>query len=121
VGVCDLDQKAWQVSLLRSARLEKAQNKQAAFMVAYHVRLDIYLALVGIYHHWGTSSKKVLAFCKTKLQVIFAIPQIGSKIYSNLGYNTSHKNLYLVLAFATHESIQLKMNSELSCSKLNKY
>ena len=34
MGVHDLDQKAWQVSLLRSTRLEKAQNKQVAFMVA---------------------------------------------------------------------------------------
>ena len=69
MGVRDLDQKAWEVSLLRSTRLEKAQNKQAAFMVALSCMSEyIYLALVGIYHHWGTSSKRVLAFfCKTKL------------------------------------------------------
>jgi len=66
VGVRDLDQKAWKVSLLRSTRLEKAQNKQAAFIVALSC-MNMYLALVGIYHHWGTSSKRVLAFCKTKL------------------------------------------------------
>lgn len=71
-----------------------------------------YLALVGVYHHCGTSSKRVLAFCKTRLLVVFTIPQIGSKIYSNNDYNTSHKSLFLVLAFATHESIQLKMNSK---------
>ena len=34
MGVCDLDQKAWKISLLKSTSLEKAQNKQAAFMVA---------------------------------------------------------------------------------------
>ena len=33
MGVRDLDQKTWQVSLFRSTRLEKAQNKQAAFIV----------------------------------------------------------------------------------------
>ena len=82
--------------------------------------MNMYLALVGTYHHWGTSSKRVLAFCKTKLHV-FTIPQIGSKIYFNHSYNISHKGLFLVLAFATHESIQLKMDSKLSCSKLKKY
>jgi hypothetical protein len=30
VGVRDLDQKAWKVSLLRSTKFEKAQNKQVA-------------------------------------------------------------------------------------------
>jgi hypothetical protein len=33
VGVHDLNKK-WKVSLLRSTRLEKVQNKHAAFMVA---------------------------------------------------------------------------------------
>jgi hypothetical protein len=68
VGVHDLDQKAWKVSLLRSTRLEKTQNKQATFMVAFimYECVSKYLALVGIYHYWGTSSKRVLAFCKTK-------------------------------------------------------
>ena len=69
MGVRDLDQKAWKVSLLRSTRLEKAQNKQAVFIVAFIMYECVckYLALVGIYHHWGTSSKRVLVVCKTKL------------------------------------------------------
>ena len=121
MGVHDLDQKAWKVSLLRSTGLEKLKTNKQLLWWLYHIWMDVYLALVGIYHHWGTSSKRVLAFGKTKLQVVFTIPQIGSKIYSNQGYNISHKNLWLVLAFATHESIQLKMNSKLSCSKLKKY
>ena len=114
MGVCDLDQKAWKVSLLKSTRLEKTQNKQAAFYDGFimYECVSKYLALVGIYDNWGTSSKRVLAFCKTKHEVVFTIPQIGSKIYSNHGYNISHKSLFLVLAFATHESIQLKMNSK---------
>ena len=31
-SVRDLDQKVWQVSILRSTRLDKAQNKQAGFV-----------------------------------------------------------------------------------------
>jgi hypothetical protein len=50
VGVHGLDQNAWQVSLLRSTRLEKAQNKQASFIVALSC-MNMNLALIGIYHH----------------------------------------------------------------------
>ena len=88
--------------------LKKLKTNKQLLWWLYQVWVDIYLALVGIYHHWGTSSKRVLAFCKTKLQIVFTIPQIGSKIYSNLGYNISHKGLDLVLAFATHKTIHLR-------------
>ena len=98
--------------------LKKLKTNKQLLWWLYHVWMNMYLALVGIYHHWGTSSGRVLAFCKTKLQVVFTIPHIGSKIYSNRGYNISHKSLFLVLVFATHKSIQLKMNSKVSCSKL---
>ena len=100
--------------------LKKLKTNKQLLWWLYHVWMNIYLALVGIYHHWETSSKIVLAFCKTKLKVVLSISQIGSKIYSSPYHNISHKNLYLVLAFATHRSIQLK-NSKLSCSKLKKY
>jgi len=39
-------------------------------------------------------------------------------IYSNLCYNISHKSLYLVLAFATHKSSHIKMNSNLHAQNL---
>ena len=121
VGVCDLDQKHDKFLYSDQQGLKKLKTNKQLLWWLYHVWMTMYLALVGIYHHWGASSKRVLAFCKIKLQVVFTIPQIGSKIYSNHVYNISHKNLYLVLAFATYESIQLKMNSKLSCSKLKKY
>jgi hypothetical protein len=38
-------------SLLRSTRLEKAQNKQAAFMVALSCMREYLVGLVGIHHH----------------------------------------------------------------------
>ena len=107
MGVCDLD--------------KKTQDKQTAFRVALSCMNEHVFGCGRNLSHWGTSSKRVLAFCKTKLQAIFTIPPIGSKIYSSLNYNISHKNLDLVLAFATHKSIQPKMNSKLSCSKLKKY
>jgi len=92
--------------------LKKLKTNKQLLWWLYHVWMCKYLALVGIYHHWGTCSKRVLAFCRTELQVVFTIPQIGLKIYSNHDYNTSHKSLFFILAFATHESIQLKMNSK---------
>ena len=89
VGVRDLDQKAWKVSLLRSTRLEKAKNKQAAFMVALSYMNGCLFGFGrNLYHHWGTSSKKVLAFCKTKLQVVFIIPQIKITLIMAITYLT---------------------------------
>jgi hypothetical protein len=77
VRVCDLDQKVWQVSLLISTRLEKIQNKQATFIVVVSCMNEHVFDYGKNLSPLGTSSKRVLAFCKTKLQVAFTIPHIG--------------------------------------------
>ena len=61
VGVRYLDQKAWKVSLLRSTRIEKSSKQTSNFYCGFimYECVSKYLALVGIYHHWGTSSKRV--------------------------------------------------------------
>ena len=55
--------------------LTKLKTIKRFFLCRLIISEIIYLVLVGIFHHRGTSSKGFYLFVRTKLQVISAIPQ----------------------------------------------
>ena len=99
--------KAWQSS-----------KQTSSFLCRLIISEIIYLALVGIFHHWETFSKGFYLFVRTNSRLSQLFLRQVKKNYSNLCHNISHKSLYLVLAFATHKSSQHKMNSNFACSNL---